>query len=145
MVPLLGVGILVPWQTYNSQKSQAVRIQQEIGQRIAEQTTSLIGKAQAQLNVMSNDPGFFQPETVDHRLASLASLISAERMFGELAYLDTERQITAHVSRNSRLSAEQLFSRLTEDEIPFAAGVQETRYGPVRFNEAGEPSMVIVR
>ena len=146
ILPLLLVGIILSWQSYKNERSQAINIQNEIGQRIAEQTTSLIKNAEGQLRALSSDPNIYSLLSLSgdaRHDAHFAGMLSSDRLFEQIGLLDSNGQIASHVSRGAHSDKEHFDDRLSADGILEAPGTETSIFGPVRFNDDGDPTMSI--
>ena len=125
ILPLLLVGIILSWQSYKHEKSQAIQIQNEIGQRIAEQTTSLIDNAEGRLRTLSTDPHIYSTLSLsgdEKHESHFAGMLSSDGLFEQLALLDSNQRIASHVSRGVDSEKELLVGRLRADGVLVASG-----------------------
>ena len=143
--PLLIAGVLLSWQSFNNQQTQAIQIQREIGQRIAEQTSSLIGNAEAQLEVLGFEPGIFDDAERQQHSGHFATVLSSSKFFEDLVLLDSNGQMLAHIGRAAHSDSvdRDLANRLIDDGSLTFSNAAANNFGPVRFDGQGGPTMSI--
>jgi putative methionine-R-sulfoxide reductase with GAF domain len=140
--PLLLVGIVLAWQSFNAQSQQALALQREVAQRVATQVTAFFTGLENELRAVSQVQGL-QGLDRDRQQAILSELLSYEDVFEELTLLDSEGKEQIRVSR-LRLTFTELGNRAEEDEFVIPKTSGEVYYSSVRFREGtGEPLMTI--
>jgi putative methionine-R-sulfoxide reductase with GAF domain len=141
VVPLLVVGIILAWQSYNSQQQQALTLQQEAAARVGSQVTAFFQELENELrftvetqglNVSGQDP-----------TQALSYLLAYQPAFDELHLLDTRGKEQTAVYRTGAASATPV-DRSQSDEFVIPQTTGQVYYGPVYFDPStNEPLMTI--
>jgi len=143
VIPLLIVGAVVSYQTYNAQIPQALETQSQIAQRIAEQIKDFILARESELRALTDIRGLasLSPEEQNDLLSSL---LAAQNLYDELILVDGDGQEEIYLSRLNIITPDDLTSRAGSDEFEEPKASGETYFSPVQFDEVtGEPYMVI--
>jgi methyl-accepting chemotaxis protein len=141
--PLLLVGTLLGWQSYQVQREQAIELQQEVAQWASVQAVAFLDELESELHVTAQVQDLMQMDRARQQVV-LSRLQSHKDAFEELALVDSEGQELARVSQKAMITEAELrdLSQTGQYLIPMESG--ETYYGLVRFDEeTGEPFMTI--
>ena len=142
--PLLVVGVLLSWQSFASQKEQALELQRELAQRAASEVAAFISEAEVRLDTVVRDFRSQEQNDERHIHTNLSRLLSSADVFEELTLMDSRGQELDRVSRRVPVSPAELGDRSGADEflLPIASG--DVYYSPVRFDQmSGEPLMTL--
>jgi putative methionine-R-sulfoxide reductase with GAF domain len=143
LIPLILVGAIGTWQSYNTQVPQALDAQSQVAKRVAEQVKNFIQDRESELRTLADVRGL-SSATREEQSSLLAKLFSSQTLYEDLILVNGRGQELIHLSRVDIITAQNLGSRVgtNEFEKPKATGV--TYYGTVSFDETtGEPFMVI--
>jgi putative methionine-R-sulfoxide reductase with GAF domain len=143
VTPLLVVGALVGYQTYNNQLDQILLLESQVANRIAEQVENFILERESELRTITDVRGLGSL-SLDEQTALLSSLLSTQNLYDELVLVDRTGQEQIYLSRLDIVTPDDLGDRRGADEFERPKSTGETYYGPVTFDEqTGEPRMVI--
>jgi GAF domain-containing protein/HAMP domain-containing protein len=141
VVPLLVVGVILAWQSFNSQQQQALTLQQEAAGRVSSQVTAFFQELENELRFTVETQGLNTPGQ-DHTQA-LSSLLAYQPAFDELHLLDTQGKEQTAVYRISASSTAPV-DRSQADEFVIPQTTGQVYYGPVYFDPStNEPLMTI--
>ncbi len=140
--PLLLVGIILAWQSFITQKQQALNLQREVAQHVAFQVKAFLDGLENELHLVNQVQGL-QKLDPDKQRNILAELLSYEDAFESLVLLDSQGREQARVARSS-VSLIKPDTRATLDEFVIPRTTGQTYYSPVYFDETtGEPSITM--
>ena len=140
--PLLLVGIILAWQSFTTQKQQALNLQREVAQRVSTEVKAFLDGLESELRVVGQVQGL-QKLDREGQHDILAGLLAHQDAFESLALLDSQGQEQVHLARSSVLPAE-LGNRAKADEFVIPQTSGQTYYSPIHFNEiTGEPFITI--
>jgi len=143
VIPLVIVGIIASIQTYNAQLPQALELQSQVAQRVAENVEDFIRARENELWGITNIRGLAGLSSDDQE-ELLASLLSAQNLYDEIILVDGNGQEQIYLSRVDIVNPDDLtnLSGAVEFEKPKESGA--TYFSPVQFDSTtGEPFMVI--
>jgi PAS domain S-box-containing protein len=140
--PLLLVGIILAWQSFTTQKQQALNLQREVAQRVSTEVKAFLDGLESELRVVGQVQGL-QKLDLKGQHDILAGLLAYENAFESLSLLESQGQERVHLARSSVLPAE-LGNRSKTDEFVIPQVRGQTYYSPIHFNEVtGEPFITI--
>jgi putative methionine-R-sulfoxide reductase with GAF domain len=143
VTPLLVIGVLIGYQTYNNQLDQILLLESQVAKRVAEQVENFILERESELRILTDVRGLGSLQ-LDEQTALLSSLLSAQNLYDELILVDRTGQELIYLSRLAIVTPEDLGNRRGSEEFERPKSTGETYFGPVTFNEqTGEPRMVI--
>lgn len=143
LIPLLLVGAIGTWQTYNRERQHALESQDEITKLVAEQVQNFIDTRENDLLSLINIYGF-SSASFEEQSALLASLFSKETVYEEIILTNGRGRELLYLSRADVITNQELGSRAGADEFEKTKETGKAYFGTVSFNEAtGEPYMVI--
>ena len=143
IIPLLIFGLTVAWVDFQTQRSQALVIQEEVAGRVAAQVERFIRGIERDLLAVTRVQGLEQADQERQRLI-LTELLLFEDVFEELFLLDATGQEQIHVSRLQITADESLTNRAQQNEFIIPTTQKEVYYSSVRFSEReGEPFVTI--
>ncbi|MBN1220636.1 MAG: HAMP domain-containing protein, partial [Anaerolineae bacterium] len=139
--PLLLVGVILAWQSFTTQKQQALNLQREMAQRVAVEVTTFFTELENELRLVSRVqmwPGLNRNEK-----HNILSLLISRGVFEDLILLDNQGQKQIHLSRLS-LTPTNLGEYAGTDEFVIPQTTGQVYHSPVRFDEInGEPLMTL--
>src|SRR5512145_189522 len=136
--PLLLVGVILAWQSFITQKQQALNLQREVAQHISFQVKAFLDGLEDELHLVSQVQGL-QNLDRDKQRNILAGLLSYQDAFESLVLLDSQGQEQVHVARSS-LSLIEPGARAQADEFVIPQTSGRTYSSPAYLNETtGDP------
>jgi PAS domain S-box-containing protein len=141
MGPLLLVGVILAWQSYTTQKQQALNLQHEVARRVSTEVRAFLDGLESELRLVSQVQELQKLDREGQRHI-LAGLLTHQDALESLVLLDNQGQEKVHIARSSVVPP--LGNRTGTDEfvVPRTSGL--AYYSPVYFNETtGEPSITI--
>jgi HAMP domain-containing protein len=143
ILPLVIVSAIVSFQTFNSQRSQALNEQRLIAGSVARDVEYYILERVNELRTLTEVRGIEQLSTEEQRNL-LANLLSSQDVYDELVLLDGNGQEKVYISRLSLITGADLKNRTGQPEFERPLETSETYFGPVNFDEAsGEPYEIV--
>jgi GAF domain-containing protein/HAMP domain-containing protein len=143
LIPLILVGAIGTWQSYNTQVPQALDAQNQVAKRVAEQVENFIGERENEMRALADVSGLSTASYEEQRNL-LASLFSAQALYEELILVNGRGRELVHLSRVDIITNPNLGSRAGSSEFETPKETGETFFGAVTFDEfTGEPFMII--
>lgn len=143
MIPLLLVGAIGTWQTYNTQVTQALEAQGQVAKRVSEQVSHFIQSRESELRALTGVRGLGSASLTE-QTNLLSSLFSQQSEYEELVLVNSRGRELVYLSRTRLITAQDLGSRVGADEFEKPKETGNEYFGNVVFDEAtGEPSMSI--
>jgi PAS domain S-box-containing protein len=140
--PLLLVGIVLAWQSFNVQTQQALNFQRQVAHRVAVQVAAFFQRLEDELDLVSQVQGLHQLDRDQQRIL-LSRLLSYQDVFEELILLDSQGREQVYLSRLG-LTPPTLSNRARADEFVIPQTTGQVYYSPIHFDEtSGEPLMTI--
>ncbi|MBN2003574.1 MAG: HAMP domain-containing protein [Anaerolineae bacterium] len=140
-LPLLLVGIVLGWRSFNVQEQQALTLQRQTAQRIGVAVKAFFEEVEGQLRIVSRTQGL-QSLDAEKQRTVLDEIFFYNDIFENLSLLDSQGQERIHISRMD--PSPTLEDRSGSDEFLLPQTSGKTYYGPVRIEEASkEPLMII--
>ncbi len=138
---LLLVGVVLAWQSYITAQEQAITLQSERAQRIANQVISYMQIQENALTELISVQGF-NNLNLDQQTQLLSELVSFSGAFNTLSLASLNGQ--EKISISSTLLNNRLRNLSSANEITIPVSTNQIYYGPIQFSEdTGEPYMVI--
>ena len=138
---LLLVGILLAWQSYVTEQTQAIATQRERAKRISIQVISYMQMRENELTELVAVRGFKNLDQ-DQQTQLLSELVSFSDAFNRLALVGGNGQEKTVASSTEVTNQRRNLS--TADEFTIPVSNNQIYYGPIQFSEkTGEPYMVI--
>lgn len=145
--PLLTMGSILIWQSYQVQKEQAIELQREISVRAAEQIGYYIHSLEDELGLMARvsdltNLAHEQQITVLSKIRSYKNYFHGD-VFNEIVLIDDKGKELARVSRVTVYTDEDLGERSGDEFVkPMTEG--KVYYGPILFDtDTGEPFIAL--
>jgi len=140
--PLLLVGIILSWQSFTTQKQQALSLQRVVAQHVSSHVESFLEGLESELRVVSQVQGLQKLDRKgQHDI--LAGLLANEDAFESLSLLNSQGQEQVRLARSSVLP-NGLGNRAKADEFVIPKTSGQTYYSPIHFSEVtGEPFITI--
>lgn len=143
VIPLLLTGSVLAWQSYLTQRAQAIELQQEAARLVAARANSFITELESELHVtihVADLMGLTQPE----QQIALSRLHYYQDAFSELSLLDSTGQELVRISKIETVAKESLRDLSQSEAFRTVVATGETYYGLVTFDEtSGEPLMTL--
>ena len=139
--PLILVGALLAWQSFEYQREEAVGHQQEVAARVRAEVFSFFDKLDRELRAL---PALHKLRDMSHEQQEtlLATLLAHEKTYQELALLDEKGQEQIRLSDSRMFTARDLRDRSESDAFLACREGVDIWYGPVDIEEeTGEPFM----
>jgi GAF domain-containing protein/HAMP domain-containing protein len=143
IVPLLLVGLVLGWRSFQVQRQQALTLQRQVAQRITTAVAAFFNGLETELRAVTEVQGLADLPP-DQQENVLLKLLLHGDVFQEVILLDAQGREQIYYSRLKVVTPADLRDRSQQEEFlaPMASG--ETYYSPVRFDEqTGEPLMTI--
>lgn len=140
-LPLLLVGVVLSWRSFDVQKQQALILQHQTAQRIGIAVTAFFQDVEGQLRIVSRTQGL-QSLDVDRQEAILDEVFFYNDIFENLSLLDDQGQERVHISRLNTVPDLEDRSRADEFLKPQANG--ETYYSPIQLDALSKEPLMIV-
>lgn len=138
---LILVGTVLAWQSYITERQQALILESEVVQRISIEVTSYIQAQEKALQFLIQIQDLSNLNR-DQQTQLLSSLLSYSDSFDKLVLVDRDGRELVAVSRTE--THVQLGDRSAADEYKIPKSTGQTYYSPVRFTETtGEPLLTI--
>jgi hypothetical protein len=128
--PLLLVGVVLAWQSFATQRQQALSLQREVAQRVSTQVVAFFQELESEL-AMAGRFQALQDQDRDQQQAVLAELLSYQNVFEELALLDSQGQEQIRLARVEIFTTADLGDRSAAAEFTIPKTSGETYYSPV--------------
>lgn len=142
-VPLILVGAIGTWQSYNTQVPQALDAQSQVAKRVAEQVKNFIRERENELRSLEDVRGL-SSATREEQTKLLSWLFSTHSVYEELTLVNGRGKELVHLSHVDIITAQNLGSRAGASEFETPKETGETYFSAVTFNEStGEPFMII--
>ena len=139
--PLLLVGVVLTWQSFATQRQQALNLQREVARQISAQVAAFFEGLENELHLISQVQGLSTLDR-DRQSGVLSELLAYRDVLGELALLDDQGHEQIRISRYSVIT--DLRDRSQAAEFVALQTTGQTYYSPVRFDKiTGEPLMTI--
>jgi HAMP domain-containing protein len=143
LIPLVLVGAIGTWQSYNTQAPQALEAQSQVAKRVAEQTRNFIQGRENELRALADVSGLSNA-TREEQTNLLSKLFSTNTVYEELILVSASGRELIHLSRVDIITDQNLGSRVGASEFERPIETSQTYYGPVSFDEfTGEPFMIM--
>ncbi|RPJ28944.1 MAG: HAMP domain-containing protein [Chloroflexi bacterium] len=143
LIPLVLVGAIGTWQSYNTQAPQALDAQSQVAKRVAEQTRNFIQGRENELRALADVSGLSNA-TREEQTNLLSKLFSTNTVYEELILVSASGRELIHLSRVDIITDQNLGSRIGSSEFERPKETGKTYYGPVSFDElTGEPFMIM--
>jgi HAMP domain-containing protein len=143
ILPLIIVSTIVSYQTYNSQRSQALDRQSLLAKRVAEEVEFFILERVNELRTLIEVRSIEQlPQ--DEQRDLLSSLLASQDVYDELVLVDENGQEQIFISRLGGILSADLQNRAGQPEFERPSETADTYFSPVGYDEAsGEPYMIV--
>ena len=143
VVPSLLVGLVMAWQSYNTQQQQALDVQHETAQHVSAEVQAFIQGLEKELKVAIFLRRLLTLEREQQQIV-LTDLQSYQSAFAELTLLDGQGQEQIRLSRLQVVASDQFGDHSGTDAFMVPKNSGETYYSSVRFDESiNEPQMTI--
>ena len=143
LIPLILVGAIGTWQSYNTQIPQALDAQSQVAKRVAEQVKYFIQGRENELYALADVRGL-SSTTRGEQTSLLSKLFSTQTVYEELVLVNGRGRELVHLSRVDIVTAQNLGSRVGAIEFEHPKETGETYFGAVSFDEfTGEPFMIM--
>ncbi len=143
VLPLLSLGFLLTWQTFQAEKEHAANMLQETVRRVGAEVSSFINDVASDINVIVHVRGLTDIST-EEKKKTLEELLSYQNEFDDLALLDSTGQEIIRVNRTIIQEAIKLADRSSDNAFLAPASTGKNHFGPVVFSKiTGEPHMLI--
>jgi putative methionine-R-sulfoxide reductase with GAF domain len=143
VTPLLVIGALIGYQTYNNQLDQILLLESQVANRVAEQVENFIFERESELRTITDVRGLGNLP-LNEQTALLSSLLSAQNLYDELILVNRTGDEQIYLSRLEIVTPDDMGDRRGAEEFERPKATGETYYGPVTFDEqTGEPRMII--
>jgi len=146
VVPLLLVGIVLAQRSFAIERKQALDLQNQIARQASAQAEASLRAVESDLLLLGSElRNLGQPDR-GQQLGLLLGKFSSSaygNVYEELTLLDNEGQEVLRLARLEVIPSEQLINRAGSDEFEQAKATGETYFGPVQFDDTGEPFMSI--
>jgi PAS domain S-box-containing protein len=140
--PLLLVGVILTWQSFTTQKQQALNLQREVAQRVSIEVKAFLDGLESELRLVSQVQELQKLDREGQRNI-LAGLLAHQDAFESVVLLDSQGQEQVRLVRSSVPPTEP-GNRAKDDEFVIPLTSSQTYYSPVHFNETtGEPFITI--
>ncbi|OEU53326.1 MAG: hypothetical protein BA861_03090 [Desulfobacterales bacterium S3730MH5] len=141
--PLLLVGVFLTWQSFQSLRQDAVRLQQEVALRISVELSSFVHGLENDLR-MAVDIYDLRVLTPREQRDLLGVLQARQKAFSELTLLDSDGRERVRQSRLKTITTDDLCDRSKRKEFLISQKEGKTYYSPVWLDATtGEPFMTI--
>lgn len=141
IVPLLIVGSIVAWQSFNTLEQQTLNLQREIVKGVLAKVTAFFDELENELRFVSNVQTLKDVD-LNVRNSILKSLM-VDSVYNNLVMLDNQRQELIHLSRLD-LGSMDGGKHEDADKFVIPEAIGDVYYSPVRFDEEmGEPLITI--
>lgn len=141
IIPLLLVGAVLTYQSFNVQRQQAINLEQTVTQRVSTEVSGFMSRLENQLRTMSKA---LRGLTVDEQRDLLSTLPSYPGVFQDVAVLDSNGKETLRISRLDVVTPDSLADRSKDSEFTVPKSTNQVYYGPIAIDDkTGEPSMTI--
>lgn len=141
--PLLVLGTLLAWQTYEVEKQHAAIGVQGKSRRVAAEVEAFMDKVAGRLELIVQVRGLLGLSR-DQQREILEELMAYQSDFNDMTLLDEVGHEIVRVNRIDLFSNGELADRSKEDEFVHTTQLQHTHFGAVAFSEkTGEPHMLI--
>jgi putative methionine-R-sulfoxide reductase with GAF domain len=142
-IPLILVGTIGTWQSYNTQVPQVLAAQSQVAKRVAEQSRNFIQERESELRALADISGL-SSATREEQNSLLSKLFSVHAVYEELILVNANGKELIHLSRVDIVTAQQLGSLAGSSEFEQPKETGKTYYGTVSFDElTGEPFMIM--
>jgi hypothetical protein len=131
--PVLLMGLILSWRTFNVQETQALAARQLAAQRVAVEVESFINAREGELRLLSDVRGLQRLER-EEQTSLLAGLLAYQDVYEALVLLDSGGNEQIYLTRLT-VSREDLQSRGESAEFEQATATGDTYFSPIRFNE----------
>ncbi len=131
--PLLVMGIVLAWQSYNVQYAQSLTMQHTIAQLASTQSVVFLSRPEYELQMLINVHNLDEMEP-DALNTVLSKALSNNDAFAELAVLNIQGQEQARVSDHQLVTPDDLRDRFHADEFAIPANTGEIYYSGVWFD-----------
>jgi PAS domain S-box-containing protein len=140
--PLLLAGVILAWQSYTTQRQQALNLQRQVAQRVAVQVEAFFQRQESELGLISRMQDLHRMAPDGRRLI-LSQQLSNQGIFEELILLDSQGQEQEDLTRLG-LTSSTLGSRASADEFIIPQATSQVYYSPLHIDKtSGEPMMTI--
>jgi len=144
--PLLLVGIVLAQRSFTVEQDQALNLQNQVARQASAQAEAFLRAVESDLLLLGSElRNLGQPDR-GQQLGLLLGKFSSSaygNVYEELTLLDNEGQEVLRLARLEVIPSEQLINRAGSDEFEQAKATGETYFGPVQFDDTGEPFMSI--
>jgi len=144
--PLLLVGIVLAQRSFTVEQDQALNLQNQVARQASAQAEAFLRAVESDLLLLGSElRNLGQPDR-GQQLGLLLGKFSSSaygNVYEELILLDNEGQEVLRLARLEVIPSEQLINRAGSDEFEQAKATGETYFGPVQFDDTGEPFMNI--
>jgi putative methionine-R-sulfoxide reductase with GAF domain len=142
-VPLLIVSLLLAQRNFSALSEQAINLQSEIAQRVAEDVANLIENRVNELSLLVNTRNIMLLET-DERINTISGLLTNQETYENITLLDSDGQEIVRVEDLKVFSEDELTNRADLPEFLEPQTTGQIYYSPIQFNETtGEPFMIV--
>jgi GAF domain-containing protein/HAMP domain-containing protein len=143
IVPLLLMGLVLAWQSFEAQQRQALSLQHEVARRISTAVDALIRDLENDLQVIVQVQEL-KDLAPDQQRNILSKLMSHQASFVELTLLDGQGHEQIRIARPGAVTPTQTGDRSQADEFVIPKQNGKTYFSPVRFDQIlAEPFMTI--
>ena len=132
--PLTIVGVVIGTRSYNTLEQQSLVLQHTVAESVASEISRTIEHWESDLVLLDEVYGLGVLELKEQR-AILSNTLEHQRVFQEVAVLNSEGQEQIRLSRTSVILDDDLQSRAGNEEFLFPAASGETYTGPIRFDD----------
>jgi GAF domain-containing protein/HAMP domain-containing protein len=143
IVPLLLMGLVLAWQSFEIQQRQALTLQREVARRVSTAVDALIRALENDLRMIVEVQGL-KGLAPDQQKSILSELMSYQPSFVELTLLDGQGHEQIRISRPGAVTPTQIGDRSQADEFVIPKQNGKTYFSPVRSDPIlAEPFMTI--
>jgi len=143
IIPLVLVGLGLGWQSFEAQRIQALILERQIAQRVAEEMRAFIKAREQELRLLTEIRGLQSLDRAQ-QTSLLTALLSSQNVYEVLILLNSQGAEEIHLSRLEIVLPDQLGNWAGADEFEIPKATAETYYSSVQFDQVtAEPFMTI--
>jgi methyl-accepting chemotaxis protein len=141
IIPLVLVSVLIAQQGFNTLQNQALAMQEQIAHRAATALAAFFDERRNELLVLTNVYGL---DYLDRGTQKdiLATLLSQQSTYYELALMDSRGEEQIRLSRNETFTNNELVSRADDPQFQVAVQTGMTSFSSVFFDETARDRLV---
>ena len=149
IVPLLLLGVVLPWQNFLVQKEQVKTLQQELTVQAAKNIFAYLHEQEHRLQALLKanylpEMSADQQTSVLYKFLTAATVENYGYVFNEITLLDPGGKELVRISRLSPVSSGDLSDRAGAAEFIIPAGRGEDYYGPIYSDKLTGESMMTI-